>query len=121
MADSLKKIREESDAMSSGWEQAEDVEFNGIKKEEFDADRTACRAIDDEIDDDEAAIKAKKLRRKAMYRGLDDKRIKIRRGVAGHKDYGENSPLYGSMGFVLESERKSGKTNKPKPPGGTQG
>jgi len=121
MADSLKTIREECNQMSSGWEGSPDTEFNGITKAEFDTDRVACRAMDDEIDDDEAALKAKKLLRKSMYKGLDGKRKKVRVGVAGHKDFGENSPLYGAMGFVIESERKSGKTNKPNPSGGSQG
>jgi hypothetical protein len=104
----VKEIREECDRMSAGWENSPDTEFNGIKKEEFDAERAAARALDAEIEADEAATKAKKTRRDGMYRGLGDKKVKVRKGVSGHKDFGEDSPLYGSMGFILESERKSG-------------
>lgn len=36
-------------------------------------------------------------------------------GVAGSPDYGNDSPLYGAMGFVRKSEKKSGLTRKKKP------
>ena len=108
----VKKIREASNMMSAGWEEARDVEFNGVTKEQFDADRTACAAIDAEIEDDEARIKAKKDRRDDLYRNLEAKRVKVGRGVAGHKDFGDDHPTYGAMGFVRKSERRSGLTRK---------
>lgn len=37
-------------------------------------------------------------------------------GVAGNADYADDSPLYGAMGFVRKSERKSGLTKKKKTP-----
>ena len=112
MGVNVKKIREDCNQMSAGWEQAADVEFNGIKKADFDAERAEATALDNEIEDDEAAIRAKKDRRDDKYRSLGDKRTKVGQGVAGNKDYGDDSPLYGSMGFVRKSERKSGLTRK---------
>lgn len=38
-------------------------------------------------------------------------------GVKGHKDHGEDSPLWEQMGFVRKSERKSGLTRKTKADG----
>jgi hypothetical protein len=114
MAVNVKRIREDCNQMSAGWELAPDVEFNGIKKSEFDADRAACAAIDAEIEDDEAAIKAKKDRRDDMYTNIEGKRVKVGKGIAGHKDFGDDSPLYGASGFVRKSERKSGLTHKKK-------
>jgi hypothetical protein len=35
-------------------------------------------------------------------------------GVAGDPAYGNDSPLYGAMGFVRKSEKKSGLTRKKK-------
>jgi hypothetical protein len=35
--------------------------------------------------------------------------------VAGDPAYGNDSPLYGAMGFVRKSEKKSGLTRKKKP------
>ena len=40
---------------------------------------------------------------------------KSRARVASNPDYGNDSPLYGSMGFVRKSEKKSGLTRKKKP------
>lgn len=118
MAISLKRIKQECNEMSAGWEQAAGVEFNGIKKADFDADRAAALAVEDEIEDDEAALKAKKDRRDDMYKNLDSKRTKVGQGVAGNPDYGDDSPIYGAMGFVRKSERKSGLTRKKKEPNG---
>ena len=46
---------------------------------------------------------------------LDEKRSKVGLGVAGDPAYGNDSPLYGAMGFVRKSEKKSGLTRKKKP------
>ena len=78
MAVNNKQIREQCDEMSSGWEQSLDTEFNGFRKAGFDTDRIAARTIEDEIDGDEAAVKAKKKRRDDMYRKLDADRVKIK-------------------------------------------
>ena len=40
---------------------------------------------------------------------------KVGLGVAGNPDFGNDSPLYGAMGFVRKSEKKSGLTRKRKP------
>jgi hypothetical protein len=115
----IKEIKEQCATMSSGWgEGAPDVEFNGFKLAEFNAERTAAQAVEDEISDLEAQIKMKKDERDTRYIGLDSKRSKVRSGVAGHKDYGDDSQLYGAMGFVRKSERKSGLTHKKKNSGG---
>ena len=44
-----------------------------------------------------------------------DKRSKVGMGVAGDPAYGNDSPLYGAIGFVRKSEKKSGLTRKKKP------
>ena len=45
-----------------------------------------------------------------------DKRSKVGMGVAGDPAYGNDSPLYGAMGFVRKSEKKSGLTRKKNTP-----
>jgi len=50
------------------------------------------------------------------YKALDQDRSKVGQGVAGNPDYGNDSPLYGAMGFVRKSERASGLTRKKKDP-----
>ena len=49
------------------------------------------------------------------YVALNEKRSKVGFGVAGSAAYGNDSPLYGAMGFVRKSEKKSGLTRKKKP------
>ena len=47
---------------------------------------------------------------------VDQQRSKVGMGVAGDSAYGNDSPLYGAMGFVRKSEKKSGLTRKKKTP-----
>lgn len=46
-----------------------------------------------------------------------DKRSKIGNSIAGDPNYANDSPLYGAMGFVRKSEKKSGLTRKTKSAG----
>lgn len=62
-----------------------------------------------------AELKMKRDVRDDKYVALNDKRSKVGLGVAGSPDYGNDSPLYGAMGFVRKSEKKSGLTRKKKP------
>jgi len=113
-----KSVREKCNVMNDAWfEGAKGVEFNGITQAAFLADITACAAKDAEIADLEAELKMKREVRDDKYAALDQKRSKIGLGVAGNADYGNDSPLYGAMGFVRKSEKKSGLTRKKKPTG----
>jgi hypothetical protein len=117
----LKRIKEQSNIMSSGWKEgAAATEFNGITLVDFDADRAAAQTSEDEVSALEAQLKIKKDVRDGLYEALEVKRVKVGRGVAGHKDFGDDSEAYGAMGFVRKSERKSGLTFK-KPTGGVPG
>lgn len=49
------------------------------------------------------------------FKGIDLQRSRIGLAVAGDPNYGNDSPLYGAMGFVRKSEKKSGLTRKKKP------
>ena len=71
--------------------------------------------FDAEIADLEAELKMKRDVRDDKYVALNDKRSKVGLGVAGNPDFGNDSPLYGAMGFVRKSEKKSGLTRKKKP------
>lgn len=104
----VKEIKTLCEKMSAGLAQAPEVEFNGFKKADLDADLAEGATLDTEIAEDEAAIKAKKDRRDNVYKNAAEKRVKIGKGIAGHKDFGEDSELYGVCGFVRKSERKSG-------------
>ena len=120
MADIKKKqIKERAERYSNALlEKAPDVAFKGYKQADLKGKITALGAkeqlraqkqaeldlMDDEIDD--------------MYVDLEDTCVDMRSGVEGHEDYGDDSPLYGAMGHVRKSERKSGLTHKKNNSGG---
>jgi hypothetical protein len=112
----VKQIKEKSLKIQNAWnEGAPDVtEFRETKKSEYDARIAAGQAVEDEIEALKAQISMKEDQRDNIYSLLGDDNVDIRKGVEGHKDYGDDSPLYGSMGFARKSERKSGLTHKPK-------
>ena len=68
------------------------------------------------IGDLEAELKMKREVRDDLYFSLNDKRSKVGLGVAGSAAYGNDSPLYGAMGFVRKSDRASGLTRKKSTP-----
>ncbi len=112
----VKKVKEQCAVMNDAWfEGAPAVDFNGITQAQFLADITAAAADDAEIGDLEAELKMKREVRDDKYIALNDKRSKVGLGVAGSAAYGNDSPLYGAMGFVRKSDRASGLTRKTKP------
>jgi hypothetical protein len=116
-----KEIKEKAERYSNALlEGAPAVEFKGRTQAELAGKLTVLEAkeamranlmaqvalLEDEIDDG--------------YIDLDVTCVDIRSGVEGHKDFGDDCPLYGAMGHVRKSERRSGlKRNKPN--GGSQG
>lgn len=116
----IKVVREKCRVMNDAWvEGAPVVEFYGITQAHFLAGITAGAVDDVEIADLQAELKMKREVRDDKYVALNDKRSKVGLGVAGSAAYGNDSPLYGAMGFVRKSDRASGLTRKTKPPTGT--
>ena len=60
--------------------------------------------------------KMKRDVRDGKYAALNEKRSNVGEDMAGSQDYGDDSPLYGAMGFVRKSHRASGLTRKTKTP-----
>ncbi len=111
-----KSVREKCDKMNDAWfEGAKSASFNGIAQADFQTEVEACAAKDAEIADLRAELNMKIDARDDAYVTLNDKRSKVGQGVAGDPAYGDDSPLYGAMGFVRKSEKKSGLTRKTKP------
>lgn len=112
----VKGIRQKCNVMNDAWvEGAPSVNFNGIKQSDFQTAIEAADADDQAIEDLEIELKMKRDERDDKYKALDQQRSKVGQGVAGSPDYGNDSPLYGAMGFVRKSEKKSGLTRKKKP------
>lgn len=111
-----KTVKEKCNTMNDAWvEGGRGVTFNGIDQPTFQAAIDAAAADDAAIADLEAEIKMKRDVRDDKYKALDQDRSKIGMGVAGDPAYGNDSPLYGAMGFVRKSERASGLTRKRRP------
>ena len=72
----------------------------------MEADGSVREAVDPEIGDIEGELKMKREVRDDLYLALNDKRSKVGLGVAGAAAYGNDSPLYGAMGFVRKSDRR---------------
>lgn len=104
----IKRIKEKALRIQNAWNEGAPsvTEFRNTTKTDFDADITAGQAVEDEIADLKAQISMKEDERADIYSRIDDRTVDIRQGVEGHKDYGDDSPLYGSMGFIRKSERK---------------
>lgn len=110
-----KTVKEKCNVMNDAWaEGAKSTTFNGISQADFLSDIEDCAAADSAVADLEAEIKMKRDVRDDKYASLNEKRTKIGQGVAGDPAYGDDSPLYGAMGFVRKSEKKSGLTRKKK-------
>lgn len=112
----VKQIRERVIRMRNAWNEGapEVTEFRNVTKTQFEADIAAAQALDEEIANEKTQTKMKEDMRDNMYAKLDDDGVDVGKGVVGHKNYGDDSPLYGAMGFVRKSERKSGLTHKKK-------
>ena len=111
-----KTVKDKCNTMNDAWvEGARGVTFNGIEQATFQAAIEAAAADDAAIADLESELKMKRDIRDDKYKALDQQRSKIGMGVAGDVAFGNDSPLYGAMGFVRKSEKKSGLTRKKKP------
>ena len=108
-----KRIRERVHQMNNAWKQgAPTAVFNGITQPDFQTRIDATDAADQEIADMEAQLAIKKDARENLYDSLNADSVKVRDGVEGHKDFGDDHPLLTAMGFKTKSDRKSGLTRK---------
>jgi gamma-glutamyl-gamma-aminobutyrate hydrolase PuuD len=115
-----KRIREHVTEINDAWAQgAPTAVFSGIAQTQFDAKIKAAAGADQEIDELEAALNLKKQFRDGLYEALNDDAVKIHLGVQGHPEFGKDHPILDPMGFVRDSQKKTGLTRRkkePKPP-----
>jgi len=99
-------------------EQAPEAVFAGKSLADLDAAITALGEVSEELKiRDQARSAALRVRNGKLKELAGLIRIVVR-GVEGHPDYGDDSPLYRAMGFVPFSERGSGLTRKSAADGG---
>ena len=113
----VKKIRERVVKMNDAWDEgAAAVNFGGIKQTDFQTEITAAATAETELDDLLALVDMKRTEIDVKYAALQEKSVLVVNGVRGDPAYGEDSALYGAMGFVRKSDRASGLTRKKKKP-----
>ena len=112
----IKRIREKALLIKTAWEEgAPDVtEFRNTKKVEFDAAIAEGQASENRIAQLKAELSLEETKCDTIYTRINAYNVDIRKGVEGHKDYGDDSPLIGTMGFVRKSDRDSGLTRDTK-------
>lgn len=105
------------DTITTAWETLAAAEsFGGLSVDEFKAaiqPSLAARAqVEDLARQLAAAINARAEADKASQRIIK----RVVNGVVGNPHFGPDCSLYKAMGYVRESERKSGLTRKKSPP-----
>lgn len=118
-----KRIKEKVTKIQNAWNEGAPniTEFRNTKKADFDADIAAGQASEDRIADLRTQIAMEEDNRDAIYSRLDNSAVDIHKGVEGHKDFGDDHPIIGAMGFVRKSDRKSGLTRGKKTDGDGNG
>ncbi len=112
-----KKIMEKASTINNAWsEGSQTSSFSSIKQTEYAGDIAEIEGVDDQLADLKAQVKMLEDQKDDLCSKLEAKSVRIANGVRGDADFGPDSPLYGAMGFVRTSERKSGLTRKPKKP-----
>ena len=110
-----KKVMEKALTINDAWTEGSPTSiFSGVKQDDYDNDIKEILSIDAEIADTKAKLKMLEDRKDDKCIAIDAKSVRVANGVRGDVDFGPDSPLYGAMGFVRTSERKSGLTRKPK-------
>lgn len=110
-------IKKRAVKMDDAWKEGADkVEFMGVTQTALNGQITAIETKEQTLDDLRAQVKMLEEEIQDDYGALDDTTVDVANGVRGSKDYGDDSPLYGAMGFVRKSDRASGLTRKTKTP-----
>jgi len=101
-------------------EQAPEAVFAGKPLGEFEAALAALQQSTEDLKIQDQARSAAVRTRNEKLDALTALTRNVVKGVQGHPEYGEDSPLYRAMGFVLFSERRSGLTRQSTADGGNE-
>lgn len=112
----VKMLKEKVSKMLSAWfEGAKGVSFMGISRDDLAAKEILAESLENEINESRAITKMKEDELANVYLEMNNMTVNVRNGVGGDPNYGDDSVLYGAMGFVRKSERRSGLTRKKNP------
>jgi hypothetical protein len=91
---------------------AANASFGGMTAEEFQQATDDMVAVRNEISRAEARLSGLRQTRDIADKAARELMIHVAHGVRGDHNYGEDCPLYRSMGYIPKSERKSGLQRK---------
>jgi len=110
-----KSINERASKMENGWEaEAPTIKFRKKSLEDLKSKRQEITTAEQLVEELKAQLKAAESKVDTLYNELDDFIVDVGEGVRGHDDFGSDSLLYGLIGFIRKSLRKSGLTRKNK-------
>lgn len=107
--------RKRAQFLSSWAEFAQNMSFAGMTLAEFETKSEAPFAVRKELATARTKANGLILEREKADDTLNEDLILIAHAVRADKDFGEDSPLYRSLGFVPKSERKSGRRRSDSP------
>jgi hypothetical protein len=116
----MKKLRNQHilgrarDFLSAWHNIAPAAKFGGTSVDELEQKTREAEQIRQEIFAAETRLSGLRLKRDQTERALADELIRLAYGVRGHPDYGGDSPFYRALGFVPNSENRSGRPRKRK-------
>lgn len=110
----MKNLIEKSKKLLNSWqEMAPKSLFCGVSLEKFRSTVIPAVEISESIVKADQERVAKAIERDASLKKLNDSYLLIVNGINGIKgaaEHGEDSPLYGSIGYKIRSARQSGLT-----------
>jgi len=107
----VKNLIEKSKKLLNSWqEMAPKSRFYGMSLEKFRSMVTPAVEISESIAKADQDRVAKAIERDAALKNLNDGYLLVVNGIKGAADHGEDSPLYGSIGYKTRAARQSGLT-----------
>ena len=101
--------RKRAQFLSSWAEYAQDKSFAGMTLSEFEVKSQAPFDVRKDLADARTKAKGLILKRDKADIALNEELILIAHAIRADQDFGEDCPLYRSLGFVPKSERKTGR------------
>ena len=117
MARTLEDITDRIATYTAAWKQvAPEAILAGMTLDQFIAATGPSLTKRREINDLMALLSSKRGERNAIDQTSIGLMNHVVNAVRGDLEFGPDSPFYRSLGYVMESERKSGRVSKKKPP-----
>ena len=88
--------------------------FGETSVDELNLKIRQAERVRQEIMSAEIRLSGLRIKRDQTERALADELIRLAYGVRGHPDYGGDCPFYRALGFVADSENRSGRPRKRK-------